>query len=237
MATLLSQEQLPVEPTNAAPTGITLSNNKVAETAPAGTHVGTVSARDPDAGDNMVYALTEDAGGRFAIDPASGALSVAEGADLDFETAASFELAVTVTDVGGLIDSATVTISLDDVNEAPGDLAMTGGRVAETAPAGTHVGTVSARDPDADDSLVYALTEDAGWRFAIDPDTGALSVAGGAQLDFETAASFELTMTATDVGGLIDSATVTINLDDTNEAPGEIVMTGGRVRAEACRRC
>ena len=47
VATLLSQEQLPVEPTNAAPTGITLSNNKVAETAPTGTHIGTVSARDP----------------------------------------------------------------------------------------------------------------------------------------------------------------------------------------------
>ncbi len=237
VATLLSQEQLPVEPTNAAPTGITLSNNKVAETAPAGTHVGTVSARDPDADDNLVYALTEDAGGRFAIDAASGALSVAGGAQLDFETAASFELTMTATDVGGLIDSATVTIILDDVNEAPGDLAMTGGRVAESAPAGTHVGTVSARDPDAGDSLVYALTEDAGGRFAIDAASGALSVAEGARLDFEVAAQHRLTVRVTDASGLSHEATMIVNLDDTNEAPGEIVMTGGRVRAEACRRC
>ena len=48
----------------------------MAEAASAGTPVGTVSAHDPDAGDTLVYALTEDAGGRFAIDPESGVLSV-----------------------------------------------------------------------------------------------------------------------------------------------------------------
>ena len=204
---------------NEAPGALTMTGGRVAEAAPAGTHVGTVSARDPDAGDSLVYSLSEDAGGRFAIDPDSGALSVAGGADLDFETAASFELTVTATDGGGLTDGGTVTVNVDDVNEAPGALTMTGGRVAETAPAGTHVGTVTARDPDDGDSLFYALTEDAGGRFAIDPDTGALSVVRGAELDFETAASILLAVTVTDIGGLTGGATVSINLDDVNEAP------------------
>ncbi len=44
-------------------------------------------------------------------------------------------------------------------------------------------------------------------------------------------------MRVTDASGLSHEATMIVNLDDTNEAPGEIVMTGGRVRAEACRRC
>ncbi|MFB3087863.1 MAG: cadherin domain-containing protein, partial [Acidiferrobacterales bacterium] len=155
VAKLLSQEQLATEQLNAAPTDIALSNNKVAENAPPGTLVGTVSAHDPDAGDGLIYGLTEGGSGRFVIDPASGALRVAKGARLDFEASANFELTVTATDGGGLTDSATVTVSLDDVNEAPGDLAMAGGRVAENAPSGTHVATVSARDPDAGDSLVY----------------------------------------------------------------------------------
>ncbi len=136
VAKLLSQEQLATEQLNAAPR-VQEQNFALDETAPPGTPVGTVAARDPDAGDSLVYALTEDAGGRFAIDPASGALSVAEGAELDFEAGASLELTVTATDGGGLTESATVTVRLDDVNEAPGDLVMTGGRVAETAPAGT----------------------------------------------------------------------------------------------------
>ena len=107
-----------------------------------------------------------------------------------------------------------MTVNLDNVNEAPGVLTMTGGRVAETAPAGTHIGTVSASDPDAGDNLVFDLPKDAGGRFAIDPASGALSVAEGARLNFEAGAHHKLIVRVTDSSGLSRAAHVTIDLDD-----------------------
>ena len=69
------------------------------ENAADGTVVGVVSATDPDAGDALTYALLDDAGGRFTIDPTSGAITVADGALLDFETADQHSVVVQVTDV------------------------------------------------------------------------------------------------------------------------------------------
>jgi VCBS repeat-containing protein len=205
----------------------------VAENAAAATPVGQISASDPDTGERLTYSLTEDAGGRFAIDPDSGRLTVADGTRLDFEGTPSFALAVGVTDRGGLSDSATVTVKLNDVNEAPSDIAMTGGKVAEQAAAGTAVGKVSASDPDAGERVTYSLTEDAEGRFAIDPDSGRLTVTGRTRLDFEAAASHEITVRVTDSGGLSYGQALVIAVVDVNEAPSEITMTGGKVAEQA----
>ena len=70
----------------------------VAENAPAGTVVGTASATDPDSGETFTYELTGDADGRFEIDPNTGVVTVADGADLDFEDATSHTVTVKVTD-------------------------------------------------------------------------------------------------------------------------------------------
>ncbi len=175
---------------------------------------------DSDGNGVLSYAITGgNRSGRFVIDPASGALSVAEGARLDFEVAVRHRLAVRVTDASGLSHEAIMTVELDDVNEAPVDLIMTGGRVTENAPSGVHVGTISARDPDAGDSLIYALTDDGSGRFAIDSDSGALSVAEGARLDFEAVAHHRLVARVTDSGGLTHEAEVTVSISDMNEAP------------------
>jgi Ca2+-binding RTX toxin-like protein len=96
----------------------------VLENAAAGTVVGVVSATDPDAGDALTYALLDDAGGRFSIDPTSGAIMVADGALLDFETADQHSVVVQVTDVGGLSATATFAIAVQFDNS--GDDMLTG---------------------------------------------------------------------------------------------------------------
>jgi len=60
-----------------------------------------------------------------------------------------------------------------------------------------------------------------GTAFAIDPSTGQITVADTTLLDFETTPSFILTATVTDNGSpqLSDTAVITINLTDVNEAP------------------
>ena len=114
----------PPPPSNHAPGIGELSANAVFENAAAGTVVGVVAATDPDAGDALTYALLDDAGGRFSIDPTSGAIMVADGALLDFETADQHSVVVQVTDVGGLSATATFAIAVQFDNS--GDDMLTG---------------------------------------------------------------------------------------------------------------
>jgi Ca2+-binding RTX toxin-like protein len=109
---------------NQAPAIGELSANSVYENAADGTVVGMVSATDPDAGDTLTYALLDDAGGRFAIDPATGEITVADASLLDYETAEQHSIAVEVTDSGGLTDSAAYSIAVQLDNG--GDDALTG---------------------------------------------------------------------------------------------------------------
>lgn len=102
----------PVPPgTNQAPTDIALSNISVDENSAAGTLVGALSATDPNAGDTFTFTLLDDAGGRFVID---GSTLVVAGL-LDFETAASHQVTVRVTDAAGAFYDETITIAVNDV--------------------------------------------------------------------------------------------------------------------------
>src|SRR3569623_1711424 len=162
---------------NQAPTDASLTGGTVAENAANGKIVGTVTGSDPDVGAVLSYALTDDAGGRFAINAATGVITVADGALLDYENAASHDVTVRVTDQDGLSFDKTFTLTVSDINEAPTNASLTGGTVAENAANGTVVGTVAGADPDDGAVLSYALTGDAGGRFAIDATTGVIKVA------------------------------------------------------------
>jgi VCBS repeat-containing protein len=102
---------------NEAPTDLALSANTVTENATTGTVVGTVTGTDVDAGDTKTYSLTDTAGGRFAIDSATGQLTVANGSLLNYEAATSHTVTVRVTDSGGQSYNETFTINLTNVNE------------------------------------------------------------------------------------------------------------------------
>ena len=101
---------------NNAPDGATLATAVIAENAVAGTIVGTVVGSDPDAGDTLTYGLVDDAGGRFAIDATTGALTVAGGAAIDYEAAISHGILVSVTDAAGA--SANFALTIDVINVA-----------------------------------------------------------------------------------------------------------------------
>ncbi len=119
----------------------------------------------------------------------------------------------------GDLDSATVRIYDDDVNEAPtvGDV---GFAVAENSLDGALIGTLMGSDPDVGDTLTYVISAGNGQgAFRIDPDTGQLTVAAGGALDHETTPAYSLTVRVSDQAGLADSATLTIAVNDVNETP------------------
>lgn len=110
-------------------------------------------------------------------------------------------------------DSQVATLRL---GAAPRDVALSNATIAENLPAGTVVGTVSATDT-ANDTLTYALVDDAGGRFAINATTGVITTT--VPLNHEAVASWAVTAKVTDSGGLSTQQGFTIVVSDVNEAP------------------
>ena len=189
------------------------NSGTLAESAAIGSAVAIVTTTDPDAGDSVSFAITGgNTGNAFAIDT-NGNITTATG--LNYEASPSYSLIVTATDGGGLSDTATVTVTVTNVNEAivAND---NSGTLAEDATIGSAVATVTTSDPDAGDSVSFAITSgNTGNAFAIDANGNITSATA---LDFETTPSYSLTVTATDGGGLSDTATVTVTVANVNEA-------------------
>ena len=96
----------------------------------------------------------------------------------------------TSTDGSTSTESFTVNLSDDTSEAAVGPVAdsdANANSVSESAANGSYVGvTALATDADATDTVSYSLDDDAGGRFAIDPGTGAITVADSSLLDYET---------------------------------------------------
>lgn len=181
----------------------------VSEDAADGTAVGTVVATDVD-GPALAYSITT-VQTDFAIDSATGAITVAAGAALDFEAIESYSLTVEVTD-GTTPTSATVTIDVIDVNDngpvVPAGQVFT---IPENAPNGSAVspGPVQATDAD-NDPLTYSFATPSS-AFAIIATTGQIVVANTQLIDFETTPSFTLSVAVTDgVNSTTESVTVDV---------------------------
>ena len=100
--------------TNQPPNDIAGGPLSVNENSTFGTLVGIVTGQDPN-GDTLTYDLTDNAGGRFALNN-SGQVTVANGVLLDFEQNASHAIGVRVTDPGGLSFNKTFTVAVNDLN-------------------------------------------------------------------------------------------------------------------------
>ncbi|HGG59903.1 MAG TPA: tandem-95 repeat protein, partial [Gammaproteobacteria bacterium] len=201
----------------------------VAENAAIGAVVGvTAQASDPDGTDAVTYSLSDDAGGLFGIDSHTGVVTVA-GA-LDAETAISHSITVTATSSDGSTSRHRYTITVTDVDEFDvgpiTDADASESTVAENAAVGSTVGiTASASDADVTDGVTYSLSDDAGGLFAIDANTGVVTIASS--LDYEAAASHAITVRATSDDGSANSAIFTITVSDVNDnAP---VVTPGQI--------
>ncbi|WP_293997473.1 cadherin domain-containing protein [Sphaerotilus sp.] len=227
--------------------------NRVREDDPVGTVVGiTASAQDRDATNHVVsYALTDDAGGRFSIEASSGVITIARALDAEFAQVHSLTVRALSSD--GSAQFLTTTVAVQDVNEVPvgpiSDTDAAPDSVAENAAIGTRIGfTAQASDGDVTNNTVtYALLDNAGGRFAIDANTGVITVA--AALDAEAAQQHTLRVQATssDHSQSIQSLTVAVTdvdefdlvrMDDTDAAPNTVaenavVGTAVGVRAES----
>src|SRR5438105_12063143 len=114
-----------------------------------------------------------------------------------------------------------MTIAVTKVNDAPvvDDQAFS---VAENSANGTAVGTILVSDVDVQDTRTFTVTGGTGQAaFAVNAATGDITVTNSGALNFETTPSFTLNVRVTDSGtpALSDTAVITINLTNVNEAP------------------
>nr|WP_281409328.1 cadherin domain-containing protein [Microvirga terricola] len=202
-----------VRDVNEAPVDIVLSNAVIAENSHGGTNIGQLFGDDPDSGSSFTYTIVTDPDSKFQI--VGDWLQVREGAVLDYETNATHQIVVRVSD-GELSFDKIFTIHVSNVNEAPTDISLSSTNIDENKLGGTLVGLLSATDADTPGGFTYAIIDDPDRKFQIVDDR--LVLRAGATLDFERKASHEVTIRVSD-GQLFYDKTFIIQVNDVPEDP------------------
>ena len=178
-----------------------------------------VSATDPE-GDAIAYTLTGADASSFAIDSATGQLSVGTGTTLNHEQKQSYGFTVVATDDDAtpLSASRAVTVNVTDVDESLTIGGLSNGTVAENSPWASATPTVAG----ATGAVAWTLEGVDASDFTIDGSTGALSMVAR---DFEAPADddrdnvYAVTVKATDANGIVGTAALTVTVTNVNEAP------------------
>ncbi|MFZ4531051.1 MAG: cadherin domain-containing protein, partial [Alsobacter sp.] len=213
---------------NETPTAMVLTTGSIGEDAARGSVLGQVIGSDPDAGDVLRYSFAPsgDAGGRFAIDAATGVVTVARPELLDYETAPRQEIVVRATDAGGLVLDTRFDVSILDRNDAPVITSDGGGATATVAIAerGSTVTRVQASDTDPGDTVTYRIAGGPdGAAFTINTATGAITLVPGPDfeqpVDADRNGVFEIIVEAVDSRGGVDRQTLFVGVTDVNEKP------------------
>ncbi|XP_038853198.1 cadherin-20-like [Salvelinus namaycush] len=214
----------------------------VLESAPVGSVVGCIRAKDRDIGINaeMRYSII-DGDGRdtfdISTDPTNlfGIITIKK--PLNFESKASYTLKIEgvnthldhrFLDKGPFSHVTIVHVSVEDIDEPPEfSSAAYYIEVSEEAEIGTVFKTVSARDPDAsNNSIRYSIemTTDLGKYFYIDITSGALMTV--LSLDREELSWHNITVLAMEMSNpsMIGSVSVAVKILDVNDNPPSLTQ-------------
>ncbi len=220
---------LDLTPVNDAPVASAVTLAAIAEDS--GAHLITTAdllagATDVDHDTLSVSGLSASSG--TLVDNHNGTWTFTPAGDDDTSVSFSYTVSDGTTTVPG---GATLDLTpVNDAPVAPVDSNAAVNSVAENAANGTPVG-ITAQSTDVDgDAVTYSLVDDAGGRFAINSQTGVVTVANGTLLDFETATSHTITVKAADASGAFSTQNFTIGVSDVNEGPVNHARRGGRNR-------
>jgi VCBS repeat-containing protein len=152
-----------------------------------------------------------NASGSFTYDPSGQFEYLPAGSS----TTDSFTY--TVSDGNGGTGIATVTIAINGVNDAPTDIDLDNGSIAENQPASTVVGKLNTTDPDTGSNFTYALVPGAG-----DTNNGCFGILGSnlrtsVSFDYETKKLFSIRVRSTDQGGFWVERQFTITVTNVPE--------------------
>lgn len=205
------QNQLPVITAN--------QHFSVAENAADGTAIGNVVATDADTDQTLSGWQIDGGSGAsvFAIDAASGALSVVNSAALDFESTTSYTLSVSVYD--GYRRSVPVNVTVDVTNVNDNAPVVTAAQ-SFAIDGGIRNLIGNAKATDADDTNQAGFTKLQNWQivggtgaslFAINSSTGTLIAARPGAIDFRKS-SYTLLTQVSDGANTSEPQSVTLTI-------------------------
>lgn len=164
-----------------------------------------VQAVDTDINDKVTYSIiTRDDNNLFTLDNHTGMISLAHGS-LDYEVRNEYSFTIEAKDDAAFPKSSTstVTIIVEDVNEAPKIIINPKNAFKEINSTGEVI-IVTANDTDIKPefkNFTYSLKGDRSNVFKIDPESGQITV----RQRLNEARNFSLNVSVTDGGGLTDS--------------------------------
>ncbi|XP_041078518.1 protocadherin gamma-A11-like isoform X8 [Polyodon spathula] len=202
---------------------------EISESALPGARFLLESAMDPDVGVNTLQSYSLEPSDHFILKThsrpdGSKYIEMILKTQLDREKQEHHTLILTAVDGGDPQRSGTVKILsiVLDANDNPPVFSQTVYKAAvlENCVKGTVVLTINATDADkgSNGAVTYSfshVTESLSALFELEPNTGEIKVVG--QLDYENVKIHEVTVQATDHGGLTDSSNVVFEIIDVND--------------------
>ena len=130
---------------------------------------------------------------------------------------------------GAQQDTDTIAITVNPVNDAPTDIALSGSSVNENQSSGTAVGTFSSTDVDTGQTYTYSLVTGTG-----DTDNASFTIEGNtlktaASFDYETKSSYSILVQTDDGNGGTFQKVFSITVNNVNDAPTDITLSAGNV--------
>ena len=190
--------------------------------------VATLTATDSDT-TNLTYSLatgngtTDQHNSLFTV---SGTQLLVASSTISYDTTTSLNVNLGVSD-GQYTFTKAFQISVNDVNRAPTNIALTSNTITENASPSTVIGILSSVDSDTTDTTSFTLADSGD---AQDDDNGSFTISGtslilNSSADYETKASYNIYINVND-GANNYAKAFTVSVTNINEAPTDLSFTG-----------
>ncbi|XP_050958597.1 protocadherin beta-8-like [Labeo rohita] len=195
----------------------------IAENAPTGTVLTTVSASDADLGSNGVITFSISSDGAddlFKVDENTGVVTLI--GKVDYEKNKVYQIDVQAKDQGGHSDSCKVILDVTDVNDNTPAISIMSrtNSVSEDSKHGTVVAILTVQDLDTGDNGKITCTIDNNLPYML-KSTGNnfFSLVTDVDLDRERESEYNISVTCADEGvpSLSSSVTLSLQISDVND--------------------
>nr|XP_057919075.1 protocadherin alpha-3-like isoform X14 [Doryrhamphus excisus] len=204
-------------------------NAEIYENVPVGTIVTSLTATDPDEGNNgeIEYSLSKTLARKiydiFEIDTLSGNIKL-KGL-VNYEDSDIYKLEIEATDKGTppLTSRCRVVVKIKDVNDNTPEIEVTSlsNKVSEDSKPGTVISLISVTDKDSgiNGKIISQITNDVPFELKPSYKENTYSVVTKSFLDREEVSHYEITIKATDCGEppLSSFRTFDIEVSDVND--------------------
>jgi hypothetical protein len=158
---------------NEIPIDLSIAAAGIKENSADESLIGTLAVNDPDGGSNLSFVLVPGSGGNDLdnglVEIIGAQVRVKLGALIDYESNPTLILNIRAIDNDNpaLAYTKALTVAVLNVNEAPLGLTLSSDQIKNKSAGGTGIGTLTAIDPDASTSFVYALVAGSGGNVPI----------------------------------------------------------------------